>query len=122
MASPSMRDVILMGLLSLIPLQAGADDPMDEDGRAPYEHAYAHDHERAREARLRGEIRPITEILHHIGEQVPGEVIGLELEREKRAGQPVWIYEIKILTPDGRRLEIEVDARNGRIQELEDDD
>ncbi|ADC60996.1 peptidase [Allochromatium vinosum] len=103
-----MRYAILMGLLSLFSLQVNADT--------------RDDHERAREARLRGEIRPIAEILHHIGEQVPGEVIGIELERETRAGRPVWIYEIKILTPDGRRLEVEVDARNGRIQELEDDD
>ncbi|WP_246296740.1 PepSY domain-containing protein [Allochromatium humboldtianum] len=103
----AMRFVILMGLLSLFG-QVNADPQAD--------------HERAREARLRDEIRPIAEILHHIGEQIPGQVIGLELEREKRTGQPVWIYEIKILTPDGRRLEIEVDARDGHILELEDDD
>lgn len=102
-----MRFVILMGLLSLFG-QVNADPQAD--------------HERAREARLRDEIRPIAEILHHIGEQIPGQVIGLELEREKRTGQPVWIYELKILTPDGRRLEIEVDARDGHILELEDDD
>ena len=102
-----MRTVILIGLLSLF-------SPVKADIQAG--------HERAREARLRGEIRPIAEILHHIGEQIPGQVIGLELEREKHAGQPVWIYEIKILTPDGRRLEVEVDARNGEILELEDDD
>jgi len=101
------RSVILMGLLSLFG-QVNADTQAD--------------HERAREARLRGEIRPIAGILHQVGEQVPGEVIGIELEREKRAGQPVWIYEFKILTPDGRRLEVEVDARNGEILELEDDD
>jgi uncharacterized membrane protein YkoI len=122
MASPAMRYVILIGLLSLVPLQAGADDGADDGGTEWYEQPHRHDHELAREARLRGEIRPIAEILSHIGEQVPGEVIGLELEREKRAGQRVWIYEIKILTLDGRRLEVEVDARNGEILELEDDD
>ena len=103
----AMRAVIFMGLLSLF-------GQVNADTRS--------DHERAREARLSGEIRPIAEILHQIGEQVPGEVIGIELEREKHAGQRVWIYELKILAPDGRRLEVEVDARDGRILELEDDD
>ncbi|MCK7575524.1 MAG: hypothetical protein MZV65_06310 [Chromatiales bacterium] len=70
----AMRYAILMGLLSLFSLQVSADTQAD--------------HERAREARLRGEIRPIAEILHQVGKQVPGEVIGIELEREKRAGQP----------------------------------
>jgi uncharacterized membrane protein YkoI len=122
MTSPLMRDVILMGLLSLVPLQAGADDQENGGGADWYEQSHRHDHELAREARLRGEIQPIAAILDHVGEQTPGEVIGIELESEQRAGLPVWIYELKILTPDGRRLEIEVDARDGRILELEDDD
>ena len=117
---PSMRYAIFIGLLSLFPLQADANDQVDSDGSARQEQSQ--DHERARAARLHGEILPITEILHHIGAQVPGEVIGIELEHEKHVGQPVWIYELKILTPDGRRLEIEIDARDGRILELEDDD
>ena len=122
MTSESMRSVILIGLLSLISLQASAGDQADDDGSVQSAQPYQHDHELAREARLRGEIRPIAGILDQVGEQVPGEVIGIELERGKRAGQRVWIYELKILTPDGRRLEVEVDARNGGILELEDDD
>lgn len=122
MASPSMRSVILIGLLSLIPLQAGADDRANDGGADWYEQPPRHDHELAREARLRGEIRPIAGILRQVGEQVPGEVIGIELEREKRAGRPVWIYELKILTPDGRRQEVEVDAGDGRILQLEEGD
>ncbi len=121
-----MRHAILIGLLSLFPLQAGADDHVDAGGSArhesPRDHERAHDHDRARAARLRGDIQPIAEILRHIGLQAPGEVISIELEREKHDGQRVWVYELKILTPDGRRLEVEVDARDGRILELEDED
>jgi uncharacterized membrane protein YkoI len=121
-----MRHAILIGLLSLFPLRADADDQADDtwsvSHESPRNHERAHDHERARAARLRGEIQPITEILNHIGEQITGEVIGIELEREEHDGQRVWIYELKILTPDGRRLEVEVDARDGQILELEDDD
>jgi uncharacterized membrane protein YkoI len=118
-----MHHAILIGLLSLLPLQAGADDdehPADDAGSVRYEQPQ--DHQRARAARLRGEILPIAEILHHISEQVPGEVIDIELERETHEGQRVWIYELKILSPDGRRLEVEIDARDGEILELEDDD
>lgn len=115
------RYAILLGFLSLS-FQVSGDQWTDDDGRASHEHSPAHDHERAREARLRGEIQPMAKILSQIGEQIPGEVIGIELEQEKDAGQGVWIYELKILTPDGRRLEVEVDARDGRILELEDDD
>lgn len=122
MASPLMRSVILIGLLSLVPPQAGADDGEDDGGADWYEQPHRHDHELAREARLRGEIQPIAGILRQVVEQVPGEVIGIELERGKRAGRPVWIYEFKILSPDGRRQEVEVDAGDGRILELEDDD
>ena len=122
MMSPAMRSVILIGLLSQVPLQAVADARRDHGASVPSGYADAHDHERAREARLRGEIQPIARILHQVGAQVPGEVIGVELEQEQHAGQRVWIYELKILAPDGRRREVEVDARDGRILELEDDD
>ncbi|WP_242469724.1 PepSY domain-containing protein [Rhabdochromatium marinum] len=115
-----MHPAILIGLLSLLPLQAGADDQVDDAGSSRYE--LRRDHQRARAARLRGEILPIAEILHHISEQVPGEVIGIELERETFGRQRVWIYELKILTPDGRRLEVEIDARDGEILELEGND
>ncbi|EIC19533.1 PepSY domain-containing protein [Thiorhodovibrio frisius] len=118
-----MHPFILIGLLSLLPLQAGADDhddPADDAGTTRYEQLQ--DHQRARAARLRGEILPIAEILHHISEQVPGDVIDIELEDETLDGQRVWLYELKILTPDGRRLEVEIDARDGQILELEDDD
>jgi uncharacterized membrane protein YkoI len=54
-----------------------------------------------------GEIRPLTEILAVAREQVPGEVVKVELEREKG----VWVYEVKILTPAGKRREVEINAQ-----------
>ena len=115
-----MHPAILIALLCLFPLQAGAEARADDAGAIRYEHP--RDHQRARAARLRGEILPIAKILHQIGERVPGEVIDIELERETHEGQRVWIYELKILTSDGRRLEVEVDASDGQILEMEDDD
>lgn len=78
------------------------------------------DHEEARAARTRGEIRPIAEILRGIQAQFPGQLLDVELKKGKK-GRP-WVYELKLLTPDGRRLELAVDAGDGRVLKLEDED
>ncbi|NEX20170.1 peptidase M4 [Thiorhodococcus mannitoliphagus] len=70
-----------------------------------------HDHDRARHARERGEVRPIEEILAATRAAVPGEIIGLELEREHGH----WVYEIKVITQDGRLLEVMVDGADARV-------
>lgn len=78
------------------------------------------DHEEARAARARGEIQPIAKILRGIQAQFPGQLLDVELKRGKRGH--AWIYELKLLTPDGRRLELAVDAGDGRVLKLEDED
>jgi len=79
------------------------------------------DHDHARQALERGEVRPIAEILARVAAAVPGEVIHVEFERQHRHEQPVWMYEIKVLAADGRLREVEVDAATGRILNVEDD-
>lgn len=54
-----------------------------------------------------GEIRPLSEVLAVAKTRVQGEVVKVELDRE----DGIWVYEIKILTPSGRRREIEINAR-----------
>lgn len=54
-----------------------------------------------------GEIQPLSAVLAVVREKMPGEVIKIELEREDGA----WVYEIKILTPSGRRRKLEINAR-----------
>ncbi len=54
-----------------------------------------------------GEIRPLSEVLAVARAKVPGEVVKIELEHD----DGIWIYEIKILTPSGRRREVEINAR-----------
>lgn len=66
-------------------------------------------------------MRPLAEILARVADAVPGEVIGVEFERQHRREQSIWIYEFKILATDGRRREVEVDAATGRILNVEDD-
>jgi uncharacterized membrane protein YkoI len=77
------------------------------------------DHDYAREALRRGEILPITRILPAVLQRVPGDVIEIELDTHDD-GRRIE-YEIKILTPSGRVIEVKVDARTGRIREIEED-
>ncbi|GAA0617037.1 hypothetical protein GCM10009422_10240 [Brevundimonas kwangchunensis] len=49
----------------------------------------------------------------------PGEVIDVELDADDDDDGPT--YEINILTPGGRTIEMKLDARTGAILEREDD-
>jgi uncharacterized membrane protein YkoI len=77
------------------------------------------DHDYAREAVRRGEILPITRILPIVQQRVPGDVIEIELDSHDH-GRRIE-YEIKVLTASGRVIEVKVDARTGRIREIEED-
>lgn len=77
----------------------------------------ANEHDAVRDALQRGEVLPLTKILAIAGQQVPGDVIEVELEEKKQA----LVYEIKILTPTGRVREIKIDARTGAVLKIEDD-
>ena len=62
-----------------------------------------------------GEIRPLSEVLSVARAQVPGEVVKVELERE----DGIWVYEIKVLTPSGRRREVEINAHTLAIIKID---
>lgn len=83
-----------------------------------HEHRHAHDHDRARAALSRGEVRPLAEILALVSTAVPGDVVEVELEREHGR----WVYELKVIATDGRRLEVLVDAADGMLLAHEEDD
>jgi uncharacterized membrane protein YkoI len=70
-----------------------------------------------RAALQRGEVLPLPKILAIAQEQVPGDVIEVELESKRGA----LVYEIKVLTQSGRVREIKIDARNGKVLKIEDD-
>jgi uncharacterized membrane protein YkoI len=59
----------------------------------------------------RGEILPLEEILKRNESQIAGRIIEIELERKKDG----YLYEIKILRPDGRYRELKIDARTGAV-------
>ncbi len=84
-------------------------------------HDARHDHDHARQALSRGEVRPIAEILARVANAVPGEVVEVEFERLRRHGAEAWVYELKIIAEDGRLLEVQVDAATGRLLVAEED-
>jgi uncharacterized membrane protein YkoI len=65
-----------------------------------------------------GRIKPLSEILNAVKRQVPGEMLEVELELEKTG----YVYELKLLRPDGKVQEVEADAASGNILKIEDDD
>ncbi len=69
------------------------------------------DHDRARAALAAGEVMPLSAILERVARQHPGNVLEVELERE----QSRWIYELKLLQPNGGLMKLEVDARDGTV-------
>ena len=98
--------ILLLGTLSL-GLSTGLADKRDKKK----------EHNQVREALQRGEVLPLVKILAIAGQQVPGDVIEVELEDEQGA----LVYEIKILTSTGRVREVKIDARTGKVVSIEDD-
>lgn len=113
---PLDRRNLLTSLAALAALTAStscsAAKDRDRDNRSRRDDEDYKDAARAREA---GEIVPLAEILSAVRTVHPGEVVGIELEREKGR----WVYEVKIVTPERRYLEIYVDARDKTIVKVE---
>ncbi|MDE2376743.1 PepSY domain-containing protein [Bradyrhizobium sp.] len=78
-------------------------------GGAP---SLARDQDDARRAVEAGEIRPLAEILTMVRQKLPGEIVGVKLEREAGA----WTYELRVVDGKGRLFEIHVDARSGAVE------
>ncbi len=64
------------------------------------------DHDQAREAYEAGEIVSLGKILDAVEKSFTGDVVEVELEREDNR----WIYEVELLTPEGRVIELVYDA------------
>jgi uncharacterized membrane protein YkoI len=76
------------------------------------------DHELARRLLTEGRILSLAKVVESVMAEVPGEMLEVEFEVEDGA----YVYEIKILRPDGRVQEVEADAATGKILKIEDDD
>ncbi|WP_022722898.1 PepSY domain-containing protein [Rhodopseudomonas sp. B29] len=84
------------------------------DGGHGDEHGHGrHDHDEARLAVERGEIRPLAELLTVIRGKLPGEITGVEIERHH--GE--WLYEFIVVDKAGRLFEVYVDPNSGAIRQ-----
>lgn len=79
----------------------------DRDERAP---------EEVRRAVEAGEIKSLADILAAVRGRLPGEVAGVEIEREHGR----WVYEFRVLDDKGRLYEVYVDARSGTIEKIKE--
>jgi hypothetical protein len=80
----------------------------------PAAHAGRDDGQRARAAREQGRIVPLEDLIAQVTEVVPGRLLEAELDDD----DGLLIYELRWQLADGRRLEIELDARDGRWLKL----
>jgi uncharacterized membrane protein YkoI len=92
----------LLTALAMLAAEARADDH--------------HDHDVARQAVERGEIKPLADILAAIRGKLPGEVVGVEIEQKRGR----WFYEFRVADPKGRLFEVYVDAGSGAIDRIKE--
>ncbi|RCW87067.1 PepSY domain-containing protein [Paracoccus lutimaris] len=77
-----------------------------------------HDFELARDAVERGEILPLAEVLSRLQESHPGRVIEVELEYSS----DILVYEVELVTDDGRLIEVDMNAATGEIVKMDEED
>src|SRR6266568_759855 len=75
---------------------------------------------RAREGVRNGEVRSLDEIMRGIRRERPGSLADVQGPNMGPAGDPR--YRLKWITPDGRVLWLDTDARTGRVLGVEGDD
>lgn len=65
----------------------------------------------ARDLVARGELLPLEHVLKLNRAELTGRIIAIELESKSHA----YIYEIKMLDRDGRKIELKIDAQTGAL-------
>ena len=107
MRSPGFLEFLAVPLLAgvlLVPVPAAASD---HDKGAP---------DAVRRAVEAGEIKSLADILASLRDKLPGQVAGVEIERERGR----WIYEFRLVDDKGRLYEAYVDARSGEIERVKE--
>lgn len=77
------------------------------------------DHERARRAFESGEIVSLSRILSRVQSAYRGKILEIELmERRRGDNNPPWVYTVKVLTPQGHVIDLELDAKTTRLLDV----
>lgn len=74
------------------------------------------DHLEARALLQRGQILPLSRILQIVQQQMPGDVIEVELDHGKHG----WEYEVKVLTASGQVRKVKLNAGTGAVRKVKD--
>ena len=99
----------ITGILLATMLAAGpamADDHGHGNGKGD------DDHDLARELYEHGDIKPLAQILAAVSARVPGDVVAIDLIQNQ---DDHWIYVVQVVTADGRRVIVDVDAANAVV-------
>lgn len=91
------------------PLADSSVEPRWDDPDRPYD--------RARRAVERGEALPAATMFERLRAVTRGDVVAMEYEFEFQR----WVYEFKIVDPDGRLKVIHLDAASGELLKMSDD-
>jgi uncharacterized membrane protein YkoI len=70
------------------------------------------DHDLARELYEHGDIKPLAQVLAAVTRHVPGDVVAVDLVQSQ---DEQWIYVVQVVTADGRRVVVNVDAANASV-------
>jgi uncharacterized membrane protein YkoI len=99
-----MRRLAVLTLGMLVACTSLADPARDwEDDDRSYD--------RARRAVERGDVMPVVEVMRHLRARVEGDIVATEYEYE--FGR--WVYEFKVVDPQGRLRKVHVDAATGEL-------
>ncbi len=99
----------LAGLLLAALLVAG---PALADGHGHGRGDGDDDHDLARELYEHGDIKPLTAVLAAVSKHVPGDVVAVDLVQDQ---DDHWVYVVQVVTADGRRVTVDVDAADAAI-------
>lgn len=108
---PSMRRATLLAAALITVASTAHADDHDKAAR------HAQELREIRTAVARGQLVQLPRILAIAQARVPGEVVKVELEKKHK----LLVYEVKILTSNGRVREVKLNARSGAVLSVEDD-
>ena len=77
----------------------------------PQAHSAESDHELARQALQQGKVLPLRTVLDQVERQYQGQVLKVEFEHDDGR----FIYEMRLLHPNGQLSKLKVDAVDGRV-------
>lgn len=107
-----LRNICILAIIAILaagsPLRA---DDGEDEGSSDH-----HQREAVRGAVERGQIKPLVEVLAAVHAKLPGEIVGVEIEK----AQGRWTYEFRIADSKGRLFDAAVDAATAEIISIEE--